>query len=326
MPNDTGLAFVVIMHLAPEYESNLAEILQQRTKMPVVQVTERVQVTPNQVYVIPPNKHLTMSDSMLVLSEPQKTQGRRVTIDLFFRTLAEQYGQRALCIVLSGSDSDGAIGLKHIKAQGGVTIAQDPNESEHDVMPRSAIETGMVDWVLPVKQMVPRLLEYVHNERRMKLPPEEDGDGEATSLPDLAPRGIGGPLVSKISESEADENALHQVLMFLRMQTGHDFSHYKRATLLRRIARRLQVNSLDDVPAYLSFMHTHPGEARALLHDLLIGVTHFFRDQQRSPCSKRTSPNSSAENRVATSFGCGCRVARPARKRIRSRCCWQSNR
>jgi two-component system CheB/CheR fusion protein len=279
MPNDTGLAFVVIMHLAPEYESNLAEILQQRTKMPVVQVTERVQVTPNQVYVIPPNKHLTMSDSMLVLSEPQKTQGRRVTIDLFFRTLAEQYGQRALCIVLSGSDSDGAIGLKHIKAQGGVTIAQDPNESEHDVMPRSAIETGMVDWVLPVKQMVPRLLEYMHNERRMKLPPEEDGDGEATSLPDLAPRGIGGPLVSKISESEADENALHQVLMFLRMQTGHDFSHYKRATLLRRIARRLQVNSLDDVPAYLSFMHTHPGEARALLHDLLIGVTHFFRDQ-----------------------------------------------
>jgi two-component system CheB/CheR fusion protein len=126
-------------------------------------------------------------------------------------------------------------------------------------------------------QMVPRLLEYVRNEKEMKLPPEEDG--ETTSLPDLAPRGIGGPLTSHTTESAADEDALQQVLMFLRTQTGHDFTHYKRATILRRVARRLQVNSLDDVPRYLEFMHTHPGEARALLHDLLIGVTHFFRDQ-----------------------------------------------
>src|SRR4051812_7979677 len=277
MPPDSGLAFVVVMHLDPAHESSLASILQARTEMPVVQVTDRVKVEPNSVYVIPPNKHLTMTDSMLVLAEPQQPPGRRVTIDLFFRTLAEQYGQRSLCIVFSGTDADGTIGLKHIKAQGGVTIAQDPHEAEHDTMPQSAIETGMVDWVLPVKQMAGRLMQYVRNEKAMTLPPEENG--EENELTDLAPRGPGGPLVSRISDSPDDETAMQQVLMFLRTQTGHDFTHYKRATILRRIARRLQVNSSDDIPAYLEFMQTHPGEARALLHDLLIGVTHFFRDQ-----------------------------------------------
>lgn len=279
MPHDSGLAFVVVMHLSPDHASNLAEILQSRTRMPVIQVTEAVKVERDRVYVIPPNKHLSMSDSMLVLSAPQQETGRRVAIDLFFRTLAKHYGQRAVCIILSGTDSDGVIGLKHIKAQGGVTIAQEPSEAQHDAMPRHAIETGMVDWILPVDEMPARLCDYVKNEEALTLPPEKDSDEDVETLPDLAEESGGGPLVAKETNDPDDENALAQVLVFLRTQTGHDFSHYKRATVLRRVARRLQVNSLDTLPAYLEFLRTHPGESRALLSDLLINVTNFFRDE-----------------------------------------------
>ncbi|MBV9008769.1 MAG: hypothetical protein JO354_06325, partial [Verrucomicrobia bacterium] len=277
MSAETGLSFVVVMHLSPEHESNLAEILQRVTAMGVTQVTEETKVQPNCIYVIPPDKVLTMRDSMIIVSEGQRSEGRRVAIDLFFRTLAEQYGQRCACIILSGTDSDGVIGLKHIKAQGGVTIAQEPTEAEHSSMPRSAIDTGMVDWVLPVDQMPERLAQYARNELAMTLPAERD-DSLAT-LPDLGPRGAGGPLISKRSDASEDESALHRVLVFLRSQTGHDFTHYKRATVLRRIARRLQVNQLESIPQYLEFLRTHPAEPRALLNDLLIGVTHFFRDQ-----------------------------------------------
>ncbi|HEY1770302.1 MAG TPA: PAS domain S-box protein [Chthoniobacterales bacterium] len=277
MPDDCGLAFVVVMHLSPEHESNLASIIQQRTAMPTMQVNERVKVQPNHIYVIPPNKQLAFEDGSLELLEPQRTLGRRVTIDLFFRTLAQSFGQRAVSIVLSGIDSDGAIGLKHVRAQGGVTIAQDPDEAEHDSMPLTAINTGMVDWVLPVAEMPGKLVEFVHNENRMQLPPEIP---EAKEPDAKDPSAAGGETVSNETRAEADESAFNQVLVHLRAQTGHDFSHYKRATILRRIARRLQVNSVESVPDYLEFLRRHPAEVRALLADLLIGVTHFFRDQE----------------------------------------------
>ena len=149
--------------------------------MPVLQVQDEVKVQPNRVYVIPPNKHLSMEDSTLCLREPQQAPGKRIAIDLFFRTLAQAYGQRAVCVLLSGTDSDGVIGLKHIKAQGGVTIAQDPSEAEYDIMPRAAIDTGMVDWVLRAEQMPPKLIEFVQNEQRMQLPPESSPDGKHES-------------------------------------------------------------------------------------------------------------------------------------------------
>ncbi|MEO8440530.1 MAG: PAS domain S-box protein [Spartobacteria bacterium] len=274
LPGDSGLSFVVVMHLSPEHESNLAPILQRCTPMPVVQVTEEVAVRPNRVYVIPPNRHLAMNDGKLVLREPQQSPGRRVAIDLFFRTLAEHWGQRAVSITLSGSDGDGVIGVKHIKAQGGVTIAQEPGEAEHDSMPRSAIATGMIDWVLPVSAMPAKLIEYVRNEERMKLPPEDgpvDEEGGTEDTP-------GSPTVAQKTEEAKDETALQEALSYLRDQTGHDFTHYKRATILRRIARRMQVNSLDTVPRYLDYLRTQSEEPSALLRDLLIGVTHFFRD------------------------------------------------
>src|SRR5881394_3231245 len=172
MDPESGLAFVVVMHLSPEYESQLANVIQQKTRMPVTQVNEPVHVRPNHVYVIPPNHQLTFEDSMLHLVPPQQPLGRRVTIDLFFRTLAQAYGQRSVCVILSGTDSDGVVGLKHVRAQGGLTIVQDPNEAEHDSMPVTAISTGLVDWVLPVSQLAPKLLQLVQNENRMRLPPE----------------------------------------------------------------------------------------------------------------------------------------------------------
>ena len=277
MPTNTNLAFVVVMHLSPEHESVLAEVIQQKTRMQVKQVDRPVKVQPNHVYVIPPNHQLTFEDSTLHLIEPQHALGKRVTIDLFFRSLAQAYGQRAVGIILSGSDSDGVIGLKHVRAQGGLTIAQDPGEAEHNSMPLNAIATGMVDWVLPVAKMTPKLLEFVANEQRMQLPPEiPEADMPDAKVKD-AP---GGETVSIETRAPEDESALGEVLVYLRAQTGNDFSHYKRATVLRRIARRLQVNSLETIPQYIEFLRTHPAESRALLQDLLIGVTHFFRDRE----------------------------------------------
>ena len=263
------------MHLSPEHESQLPSVLQQKTKMPVMQVTESVKVRPNHVYVIPPNHQLTFADSTLCLL-PAQQPGRRVTIDLFFRTLAQAYGQRAVCVIMSGADSDGVIGLKHVRAHGGLTIAQDPDEAEYDSMPGAAIESGMVDWVLPVAKLAPKLLEFVQNENRMKLPPEIPEAAEPDAKVEDAP---GGETVSEETRDSEDESAIAEVLADVRAKTGHDFDHYKRATVLRRIARRMQVNSLETIPQYLEFMRTHPLETSALLQDLLIGVTHFFRDR-----------------------------------------------
>jgi two-component system CheB/CheR fusion protein len=276
MAPDSGMAFVVVMHLAPDFESNLAQILQHHTTMPVSQVSQAIQVTRNTVYVIPPNKHLTMRDSLLDLMDPQQPAGRRVAVDLFFRTLSVAYGPRAVAVLLSGSDSDGVIGIKHIKEQGGLTVAQDPDEAEFDGMPRGAIDTGMVDWVLPVAEIPGRLLDFLSNEVRIHVPPEEApldevdvGDGDAC-----------GPLTVSQTPSASDEKALLEVLRYLRVHTGHDFARYKRATVLRRVARRLQVNLIEDIAGYLEFIRTHPSEINGLLHDLLISVTNFFRDRE----------------------------------------------
>ena len=277
MPADSGLAFVVVMHLSPDFESQLAGVIQHKTAMHVIQVNEPVRVRPNHIYVIPPSKQLTFADGELQVIDPQQAVGRRVTIDLFFRTLAHSFGQRAVGVILSGTDSDGAIGLKHVRAQGGLTIAQDPDEAEHNSMPASAIKTGMVDWVLPVGAMAPKLVEFVRNENRMQLPPEVP---EAKSPDVKVSDAWGGPTVSQETRREEDESALGDVLTYLHDETGHNFAHYKRATLLRRVARRMQVNTLATIPEYLRYLRSTPAEPPALLDDLLIGVTHFFRDPE----------------------------------------------
>ncbi|HEY1149989.1 MAG TPA: chemotaxis protein CheB, partial [Pseudoduganella sp.] len=266
MPPDNGMAFVVILHLSPKHQSSADNVLQRATRMPVVQVTERVAIQREHVYVIPPNQHLSMSDGMLILSELVKPHGQHVAIDVFFRTLAEVHRERAVAVVLSGTGSDGAVGLERIKEQGGVTIAQDPAEAEHDSMPAAAIATDMVDFVLPVQEIPQKLIELWSTARHIHLPHLGDGDGAVSAeQPDE-----GGP---------HDEEALQRVITMLCANTGHDFRHYKRATVLRRIERRLQVRGVTSLPDYCALLDKDQGEFKALLQDMLIGVTNFFRDR-----------------------------------------------
>jgi len=261
MPADSGMAFVVILHLSPKHESHAATLLQATTKMPVTQVVQAVKVEANHVYVIPPTKNLEMSDGQIILKDPARLSGgKQVAIDRFFRTLGETHKENAVGIVLSGMGSDGTNGLKRIKEHNGLTFAQDPKEAEHDSMPRHAIDSSLVDFVLPVAEMPGKLIEIRRNASRIMLPPE-------TEPP------------SVVSQKDEDEAALRDILKLLRSRTGHDFSHYKRVTVLRRIARRLQVNQLHQLTAYRDFIREHPLEAQALLKDLLISVTNFFRDR-----------------------------------------------
>ncbi len=264
MPPKSGMAFVVVVHLSPDFESSLPELLGRVTTMPVVAAEDGMPVEPDRVYVIPPGKHLSSVDGHLGLADLQPEKGSRVAVDLFFRSLADTHGPHAAAVVLSGADSDGAIGIKRIKERGGLTIAQDPCEAEHHSMPQAAIATGMVDWILGVEQMPQQLLDYQAREKRLQLPPE-DGPQPASAPP------------VTVDESEA---ALRDILAYLRARTGRDFSYYKRATIVRRISRRLQINAVDDLPTYLAFLRTHPGESGALLQDLLISVTNFFRDRE----------------------------------------------
>ena len=262
MPADSGLAFAVVIHLSREHESMLAEVLGRATRMRVRQAEDRMRPEPDCVYVIPPGRNLIVNHGHFRLKEMEREQGRRTVVDLFFRSLADAHGPHATAIVLSGVDGDGAIGIKRIKERGGLTIAQDPGEAEHAGMPAAAVATAMVDWVLKAAEMPARLLEYHRLGQRIELPPEEE---PAPVHP--PPRPADG------------ETALQEVLAFLRARTGRDFSCYKRATVLRRISRRMQVNCVADLAGYLALLRTNPGETGALLKDLLISVTNFFRDR-----------------------------------------------
>ncbi len=253
----SGLSFVVILHLSPQHESNLAELLQANTKIPVTQVTETVHVQPDHVYVMPPSKYMVIEDGNINLIQPERIRGGHSSIDLFFRTLADAYGKDAVAIVLSGTGADGTLGLRRVKEHGGFAIAQDPAEAEYDAMPLSAIETGLVDLILAAAEMPDRLRALGAGARRLDLPEEEDEKREA----------------------ELETAEVRALLVLLRQRTGHDFTQYKGPTVRRRIARRVQVHGLPDVNSYLNFLHEHPEEVPALLRDLLITVTNFFRDR-----------------------------------------------
>jgi two-component system, chemotaxis family, CheB/CheR fusion protein len=171
-PGDSGLAFVVVLHLSPEFESSLAALLQKWTPMPVTQVSEPIAIEANCVYAIPPGKHLLMADGQLIVKDLPYEYGMRTAVDIFFRTLAETHESHSIGIILSGLDGDGSVGIKRIKENGGLTVAQDPAEAEHRGMPCSAIETGMVDWVLPVAEIPSRLLAYQSRQGQIQLTEE----------------------------------------------------------------------------------------------------------------------------------------------------------
>ena len=249
LPDEVGAAFVVIVHLDPEHASELSHIIAARTRMPVIEVTQDERIEPDKVYVIPPNRRLLVSADHISSAPFDQPRGQRAPIDLFFRSVAEEHGD-GFAIILTGAGSDGAVGVKAIKEGGGLILVQDPNEAEYPSMPRSAIASGVADFVLPVREIAAHLPDLV----RKKLQFQSE---------DLA---------------EKDEQALARVLAYLKVKSGHDFAHYKRATILRRLGRRMQVTRTETLDDYLVHLRNHAEEAQSLLGDLLISVTSFFRD------------------------------------------------
>jgi two-component system CheB/CheR fusion protein len=253
LPATLDACFVVIVHLSPDHESHLEPLLQRHTSMAVLQVREPVPLQPGKVYIIPPGKDLSLLDGFLRLTDPGQRKPR-AEIDLFFRSLADAYRSDAVAIVLSGTGSDGAVGIKRVKELGGVTMAQSPDDAEHGSMPSASIATGFIDIVRPARELASEVASFREREDRVAVPLHEP------TLP------------------HEDGTALSKIFHLLRAATGHDFSSYKRSTSLRRLARRLQLFGLNQLDEYLQVLETNPDEPRALLRDMLISVTHFFRD------------------------------------------------
>ena len=254
MPTGTepGMAFVLVQHLAPDHKSILTELVRKYTRMDVFEVEDGMVVRPNCVYIIPPNRDMAFLNGSLQLLEQTPSKGLRLPIDFFFRSLARDQGERAICIVLSGTGSDGSLGVRAIKGEGGMVMVQNPESTEYDGMPRSAIATGLVDYSLSPAEMPVQLMAYAN-------------------------QAIIKPLVPAPSTTAID-NALKKIFILLRAQTGHDFSMYKPSTIHRRIERRMAVHQIADIDGYVRYLQQTPQEAGALFRDLLIGVTCFFRD------------------------------------------------
>ncbi|MBL8414981.1 MAG: PAS domain-containing protein [Propionivibrio sp.] len=253
--SDPGMAFVLVQHLAPDHKSILTDLLRRYTRMEVFEVDDGMVVQPNCVYIIPPNYDMAFLNGTLQLLEPMAPRGQRLPIDFLFRSLAQDQHEHAIGIVLSGTGSDGTLGVRAIKGEGGMVMAQNPQSCEFDGMPRSAIATGLVDYELPPAEMPARLLAYTAHAFG-KLPRHA-----TVSTP-------------------SREGALKKIFILLRAQTGHDFSQYKPSTIHRRIERRMAVHQIDGIDSYVKFLQQSAPEVEALFRDLLIGVTSFFRDPE----------------------------------------------
>jgi len=255
MPAESGIAFVLVPHLDPTHESLMAELLGRETRMPVMEATDGTAVAPNCVYIIPPNRYLAISQGVLQLSKPPTPRGLQTAIDFFLRSLAADQSERAIGVVLSGTGSHGTLGIREIKLAGGMVMAQQPETAEYDQMPRSAIGTGLVDYVLPPKEMPEALVKYVEQPylKRMleKAPPAEEGAEQ-----------------------------LIRILTLLRTHTKYDFRCYRKNMLLRRVQRRMGLRHIDQYAEYLALLREDAAEVRALYKDLLIGVTAFFREPE----------------------------------------------
>ncbi|MBU1565673.1 MAG: PAS domain-containing protein [Proteobacteria bacterium] len=254
IPEDTepGMAYVLVQHLAPDHKSILADLIQSYTHMQVFEVVDGMTVQVNCVYIIPPGRDMAFLGGRLQLLEPVSPRGHRQSIDFFFRSLAQDQHARAICIVLSGTGSDGTEGLRAVKGAGGMIMVQRPDSAEFNGMPLSAIGTGLADYQLLPAEMPAQILAYT----------------ASAFNPTLAASGRG----------TQDEKALQQIFILLRDQTGHDFSKYKPGTIHRRIERRLAAHHLQTLDKYLKHLQKNPAETEALFRDLLIGVTSFFRD------------------------------------------------
>jgi len=251
MPNDNGMAFVVIQNLDPTHVGIMPELLQRITPMKVMQASDRLKVKPNCVYVIPPNKSMSLLNDALYLFDPVESRGLRLPIDIFFRSLADDRHEKSIGIVLSGMGSDGSLGLKAIKANEGIVLVQDPLSAKFDSMPRSAIAAVNADIVAPANELPFRLIDFLEFI----------------------------PVIKTDTDTEVrNKSHLDKIIILLREQSGHDFSLYKKNTLFRRIERRKGIHQIENIHSYVRFLQENPKEVELLFKELLIGVTSFFRD------------------------------------------------
>ncbi len=255
MPADSGMAFVLVQHLDPTHKSILGDLVKRYTRMQVFEVQDGMTVKPNCTYIIPPNREMALLHGTLHLIEPTAPRGLRLPIDFFFRSLAQDQKERAICVVLSGTGTDGTRGLKEVKAEGGLVMVQSPESAKYDGMPRSAIATGIADFISPPDTLREQLIAYVHHAF-----------------------GRWGKKVTPPSPKDTDY--LQKVFILLRNQTGHDFSFYKPNTIIRRIERRMSVHQIDQINHYVRYLQQNPLEVETLFKELLIGVSNFFRDPE----------------------------------------------
>jgi two-component system CheB/CheR fusion protein len=280
LPADTGMGFVLVQHLDPTRESALTEILAKATAMPVCEVTDELPVQPNHVYIIPPNASLGIERGVLKLHARPEVRGAHRTIDGFFESLAQDQHEQAIGVVLSGAASDGTHGLEAIKAEGGITLAQD-DSAAYDSMPRSAIASGCVDFVLSPRDIAAELARIArHPCLAAALPPEARAPAAQTSQKPLAdgPVEQASPPPIEAQAAPGAREEFKKVLLLLRHHSGVDFSLYKATTVQRRILRRMVLSRLDTLPAYAQFLRGNPQELGALYSDMLINVTSFFRN------------------------------------------------
>lgn len=251
VPQNSGMAYVVIQHLDPTQKGMLPELLQRASKMEVFQAADRMAVKPNRVYVIPPNKSMSILKGFLHLFDPVESRGLRLPIDFFLRSLADDCKELGVAVILSGMGSDGSIGVRAIKEKNGIVLVQEPANAKYSSMPQNAIDSILPDIVAPADELPVRLMAYLKHL----------------------------PVVKSNMEIEIkDKSALEKIIILLRTQTGNDFSLYKKNTVYRRIERRMSVHKIDKIASYIHFMQENPKEVEILFKELLIGVTNFFRD------------------------------------------------
>ena len=254
VPKDCGMAFVIVQHLDPTHKGIMPELLQRVTGMEVYQVRDRLRVKPNCVYVIPPNKDMSILHGVLHLFAPTAARGLRLPINFFLRSLAEDRQERSIGVILSGMGSDGTMGLRAIKEKGGVVLVQEPSSAKFDSMPKSAIDAGLADLVAAAEDLPGKIIGYLQHA--------------------LVISKTGFPL------EEKDQNSLEKVIILLRAKTGHDFSMYKKNTVYRRIERRMSIHQISRIALYVRYLQENPQEVELLFKELLIGVTSFFRDPE----------------------------------------------
>ncbi|QHT69843.1 PAS domain-containing protein [Rhodocytophaga rosea] len=255
IPADSGIAFVLVQHQAPNQQSILPDLLRQSTQMPVHRIEDGMSVEPDQIYVIPENKELIIREGKLWLLEPEKPLGYRMPIDTFLQSLAEDWGEKAVCIIFSGMGADGELGARFIKEGFGLVIVQDPLTAIYDSMPRSTMQTGLVDFIETPDKIADRLMHFINSPLYESVPRDKSPDKKLAA-------------------------AMQKIFALLRNKTGHDFSLYKKNTLSRRIERRMNLHQLEDIEAYISYLQENSQEVNTLFKELLIGVTKFFRDSQ----------------------------------------------